>query len=50
MTVTDNLGTKGATEKDASVVIGGTGYELPMRKGTLGPDVVDVGTAKNARK
>src|ERR1700674_227715 len=44
MTVTDKLRTKGATEKDASVVIGGTGYDLPMRKGTLGPDVVDVGT------
>jgi citrate synthase len=42
MTVTDNLRTKGATEKDASVVIGGTGYDLPMRKGTVGPDVVDV--------
>src|SRR6202162_1375877 len=42
MTVTDNLRAKGATEKDASVVIGGTGYDLPMRKGTLGPDVVDV--------
>src|SRR5665647_454915 len=42
MTVTDNLRTKGATEKGASVVVGGTGYDLPMRKGTLGPDVVDV--------
>ena len=42
MTVTDNLRTKGVTEKGASVVIGGTGYDLPMRKGTLGPDVVDV--------
>ena len=44
MTVADNLRTKGATEKDASVVIGGMGYDLPMRKGTVGPDVVDVGT------
>ena len=42
MTVADNLRTKG--EKDASVVIGGTGYDLPMRKGTVGPDVVDVST------
>jgi citrate synthase len=42
MTVTDNLRTKDATEKGASVVVGGTGYDLPMRKGTLGPDVVDV--------
>ena len=44
MTVADNLRTKGATEKDASVVIGGMGYDLPMRKGTVGPDVVDVST------
>jgi citrate synthase len=29
---------------DASVVIGGTRYGLPMRKGTLGPDLIDVGT------
>ena len=43
MIVADKLRTKGATEKDASVVIGGTGYDLPMRKGTLGPDVVDIG-------
>jgi citrate synthase len=44
MTVADNLRTKAATEKDASAVIGGTGYDLPMRKGTLGPDVVDIST------
>ena len=47
MTVADNLRTKGATEKgtaEASVLIGDTRYDLPMRKGTLGPDVVDVGT------
>ena len=44
MTIAGNLRTKGATEKDASVVIGGMGYDLPMRKGTVGPDVVDVGT------
>jgi len=44
MTIADNLRTKGATEKHASVVICGTGYDLPMRKGTLGPEVVDVGT------
>jgi citrate synthase len=43
MTVADNLRTKGAVEKDASVIIGGRGYDLPMRKGTLGPDVVDIG-------
>src|SRR5262245_13146643 len=39
-----NLRTKDSTEKDASVVVGGTAYDLPMRKGTLGPDVVDVST------
>ena len=44
MTVADKLRTKGATEKDASVFIGDTGYDLPMRKGTLGPEVVDVST------
>src|ERR1044072_6325948 len=44
MTVADKLRTQGATEKDASVVIGGTGHDLPMRKGTLGPDVVDIST------
>ena len=47
MTVADNFRTKGATEKgaaEASVLIAGTRYDLPMRKGTLGPDVIDVGT------
>ena len=37
----------GAVDKDppeAAVVIGGTRYDLPMRKGTLGPDVVDIST------
>jgi citrate synthase len=29
---------------DASAIIGGTGYDLPMRRGTLGPVVVDVST------
>jgi citrate synthase len=40
MTVADSFRTK----EHASVVIGGTGFDLPMRKGTLGPEVVDVGT------
>ena len=38
---------KGATENrtaEASVSIAGTTYDLPMRKGTLGPDVVDIST------
>jgi hypothetical protein len=26
---------------DASVLVGGTRYDLPVRKGTLGPDVID---------
>ena len=42
MTVADNNPTEGATEKDASVFIAGAKYDLPMRKGTLGPDVVDI--------
>jgi citrate synthase len=47
MTVAENLRRKGAVEKgtaEASVLIGGTRYALPVRKGTLGPDVVDVST------
>ena len=47
MTVGDNFRTKGATEKgaaEASVLIAGTRYDLPMRKGTLGADVVDIST------
>jgi citrate synthase len=47
MTIADNFRTKGATEKgaaEASVLIAGTRYDLPMRKGTLGPDVIDVST------
>ena len=40
--MTDDLRTKSATEKGASVFIGGTRYDLPMRTGTLGPDVVDI--------
>ena len=43
MTFANKLRTKD-TEKEASVVIGGTGYDLPMRKGTLGPSVVDITT------
>ena len=42
MTVADKFHTKSATEKDASVFIAGAKYDLPMRKGTLGPDVVDI--------
>ena len=47
MTVGDNFRTKGATEKgtaEASILIAGRKYGLPMRKGALGPDVIDVGT------
>src|SRR6186713_577951 len=42
MTVADNVRTQDASEKDASVSITGTNYDLPMHKGTLGPDVVDI--------
>ena len=38
MAVAENLRTA-----EASVSIAGTKYNLPMRKGTLGPDVVDIG-------
>jgi citrate synthase len=47
MTVPGNRHRKGAVEKstaEASVLIGGTRYDLPVRKGTLGPDVVDIST------
>jgi citrate synthase len=44
MTVADNVHTEGGTEKRASVVIGGAKYDLPVLKGTLGPDVVDIGS------
>jgi citrate synthase len=47
MTVAEHLRRKGASEKgtaEASVSIAGTRYDLPMRKGTLGPDVVDTST------
>ena len=45
MMAAENRG-KGAAERDteeASVLIGSTRYNLPVRKGTLGPDVVDIG-------
>jgi citrate synthase len=42
MIVADNVRTERVTEKDVSVFIAGTKYDLPMRKGTLGPDVVDI--------
>ena len=42
MSVAENLRTSGAAE--ASVFIGGARYDLPIRKGTIGPDVVDINT------
>ena len=42
MTVAENVRTEGPTEKGASIYIGGKRYDLPVRKGTLGPDVVDI--------
>jgi citrate synthase len=47
MTAAENLRRKGAVEKcttEPAVLIGGTRYDLPMREGTLGPDVVDIST------
>jgi citrate synthase len=47
MTAAENLRRKSAVEKcttEPAVLIGGTRYDLPMRKGTLGPDVVDIST------
>jgi len=46
MTPAENLRGNGATENgpaEASLSIAGKTYDLPMRKGTLGPDVVDIG-------
>ena len=42
MSVAENLRTSGAAE--ASVLIDGARYELPIKKGTIGPDVVDINT------
>jgi hypothetical protein len=47
MTAAENLRRKSAVEKcttEPAVLIGGTRYDSPMRKGTLGPDVVDIST------
>jgi citrate synthase len=47
MTVAEHGRMKGATENgtaQASVSIAGTTYDLPVRKGTLGPGVVDIST------
>jgi citrate synthase len=47
MTVAEHLRRKGAAEKGtagASVSIAGTGHDLPVRKATLGPAVVDIST------
>ena len=46
MTAADNpkAGAAKNGNADASVLIGGTRYDLPVRKGTLGPDVVDIST------
>ncbi|MGH6832527.1 MAG: citrate/2-methylcitrate synthase, partial [Methyloceanibacter sp.] len=40
MSVAENLRASGAAE--ASVLIDGARYDLPIRKGTLGPDVIDI--------
>jgi citrate synthase len=40
MSVAENLRPSGAAE--ASVLIDGARYDLPIRKGTIGPDVIDI--------
>ena len=40
MSVAENLRASGANE--ATVLIDGVRYDLPIRKGTLGPDVIDI--------
>jgi citrate synthase len=42
MSVAENLRASGAAE--GSVLIDGAQYDLPIRKGTLGPDVIDINT------
>src|SRR4029450_3143710 len=47
MSVPENLRRKDALERstaEASVSLTGVQFDLPMRKGTLGPDVVDIST------
>src|SRR5919109_121459 len=40
MSVAENLRASGAAE--ASVLIDGARYDLPIRKGTMGPDAIDI--------
>src|SRR5215472_14213566 len=42
MSVAENLRASGAVE--ASILIDGVRYDLPIRKGTMGPDVIDINT------
>ncbi len=42
MSVAENLPMSGAGE--ASVLIDGARYDLPIKKGTIGPDVIDIAT------
>jgi citrate synthase len=42
MSVAENLRASGAAE--ASILIDGGTYDLPIRKGTIGPDVIDINT------
>ena len=46
MTAADNpkAGAADKVNADASVLVGGNRYDLPVRKGTMGPDVVDIST------
>ena len=47
MTIEENLRKKGTVKKgsaEASVLVGGTRYDLSVSRGTLGPDAVDIST------
>jgi citrate synthase len=47
MTVEENLRRKGTVDEgtaEASVLVGGTRYNLPVSRSTLGPDAVNIGT------
>src|SRR6266540_6764544 len=46
MSVAENLRVSGAAE--ASILIDGATYDLPIRKGTIGPDVIDINTCYQA--
>jgi len=42
MSVVEDYRLKGAATDEASLTVGGARHDLPVRKGTLGPDVIDI--------